>query len=1754
MNEFSSQIAEHDAPLTLALDYVPAVNLAFQQNGQPVVRKIEIGNASEEDFHDLVCVISSSPKFFEETTLHLDTIDAGESVAILEPKIPLNYAFLAGLSDAVAGTLTAEIRDARGNVLLQKYFHAAAFSPDQWLGKNSIPELLAAFVTPNLEIITELQSRVAAELERATGDSAIQGYQADRARVHAIFAAIYRAIAALGIRYVNPPASFGAPGQRIRFADAVCKHRLGTCLDLALLFASVMEQCMLHPVILFHKGHAYVGCHLRKNYFPDVPTDDLQTIRKLADSDDFAVVETTMACNGETFAEAEAYARSRHLNADDIFEFAIDIVRARHSGVFPLPILRSIGGLELGEIHVPAQKLPEEKFREIREEIDFSALRSAGTRDEDRTARWRRGLLDLSANNRLLDMRDDRLCVPIACADATKLEDKIAANEMLTLSPLPNLLGEKDFRAVESRADASPETELRELLANELEQKRLYATLPEDELKKRLTELYRRARTDIEESGVNTLFLAVGFLELRERDNAERTLRAPILLMPVSLRRRSPSQGPILCRRDEDSVVNSTLLELLRREHRLEIPGLDPLPCDASGLDVARVFRIFRRAMLGLRGWEVREDVRLGYFSFGKFLMWNDLSRHADAFAAHPVVGHLIGGNGIFDDGVPAFPPEETGRCLDPAKLFCPMNADSSQIAAVQLSAAGKNFVLHGPPGTGKSQTIANIIAHNIAIGRRVLFVAEKKAALDVVQSRLRAVGLGAFCLELHSEKTGKADVLKQFAEALKVADCSEPAAWEECVAELERSRKELNAYVIALHRPFPNGLSAHACFSWLLETGAPFSSPEKINANCLAHATENLNAFRKTAKSLAEIFAGTSARGRETFLALAPAEWSPDYEREFAEETASLADAAENFANARDAFAKMLALDESDIAFDEEKSAALAKLAALTRVLADARVPAEFFAEPFPQTENFVRAALDEISRRDASAQALDAFRIEAVSALDLDATERRIGEIRAKFVLLRGFAERAFLREISGLKKISAHALTLDELAGTLETMRDFRKANNACERSQKRAEKIFGELWRGGSPKRSETEAALKLAKQALAIAEKILGAGTPALARMLEKIFRADAKSFAVPADALCAAHAEFFAKRKLFAEKFSPSVQTSPQAPRALAERLRRVPENLDELRRTLLYIEKREAFLQLGAGTLIEELERGNIAPEDFAARAETAYRRTMLAEILRTEPRLSRFLSERQDAEVRRFREADERYLALSRKIIFAKLAGRIAHTLSDAATCGAALGTLRRECEKRARQKPVRQLLELIRPLVPALKPCFLMSPLSVAQYLSTDAAEAFDIVIFDEASQIPVRDAVGAIARGKQLIVVGDPKQMPPTEFFKKSSDDFDDEENDAVPADGGETDANAIFGDEPESILDECLAAGLFSASLEWHYRSRCESLIAFSNRRYYDDRLTTFPAPRKSPELGVRFEFVPNGVYARRGKRTNRREAEALVAFIFRRLADPAMRKKSMGVVTFNLPQRDLIENLVEKEREKHPEFDEYFGDGNAEKFFVKNLENVQGDERDAILFSVGYAQDESGAMSVNFGPLNRQGGERRLNVAITRAREQIIVFSSIHGSQIDLSRTQAVGAAHLKYFLDYAEKGLRLLPNESAAGTRAPAIETDGAAESVAAFLQAHGYIVKRNVGNSSVRVGAAVADPKRPDEFLLGIEFDGNAYRDCRTARDRDRLRDSVLESLGWKIFRLWTPAWAFDRAHTEKKLLEALGKELRS
>ena len=507
----------------------------------------------------------------------------------------------------------------------------------------------------------------------------------------------------------------------------------------------------------------------------------------------------------------------------------------------------------------------------------------------------------------------------------------------------------------------------------------------------------------------------------------------------------------------------------------------------------------------------------------------------------------------------------------------------------------------------------------------------------------------------------------------------------------------------------------------------------------------------------------------------------------------------------------------------------------------------------------------------------------------------------------------------------------------------------------------------------------------------------------------------------------------------------------------------------------------------------------------------------------------LGRFRRENHEQLIAEFRKLDEELVRLSSYRVIQAANGRKPQGILIQAS-DSEVNTLLKEAAKKRRLMPIRNLLQKIPHVLFRLKPCLLMSPISVSQFLSPELK--FDLILFDEASQIVPEDAIGSIYRGKSIVVAGDNQQLPPTSFFQKAMiEDFDwDEMSDEE-------------GEVFDSILDECLGIGLPVKTLRWHYRSKHEELISFSNHRFYGDTLITFPsAVAKHETLGVKLVHVPDGAYDRGGRRDNSREAEVVSDLVFEHFRQ--YPQKTLGVVTFSIAQMEAVEEAIERRRNEQPEYERFFKEDRLEGFFVKNLENVQGDERDVMIFSVGYGRDQQGQITMNFGPLNKPGGERRLNVAVTRAREKIVLVTSIKASDIDLNATSAEGVLTLYHYLDYVERGpdaLKLTYPQS--GEFESPLEEDVAGE-----IRRMGYNVIPQVGCSGYRIDIGVIDPANLGCFLLGVACDGATYRSSYSARDRDRLREQVLKKLGWRIYRVWVPTWVARRESEVKRLKDAL------
>ena len=1716
----------------------------MQQSGVRWLDAVELHNPGGAAVHDLAVAIELQPGTSQPRVERVSVVPAGATVRLDRLDLRLDAAVLANQLERQRAELRVTVR-AGDDELVCVTADIDLLAYNEWPGLAVLPPLLATFVSPNHPALAVVLQGVADRLEAATGSRALDGYQSgDPQRARAMLQAVHEAVCARVITYVYPPPSFEQQGQKVRTPEQVLGDRLGTCLDLALLYAALLEHIGLQPLLVLENGHAFAGAWLVPASHPEAVLGPAVELRKRCDLGALAVVECTMACAGAArpFADAAASARKR-LGDDARFQAAIDVGAARRLGITPMPVrttafaaLEPEPGTERVEVGAATAAPAPAAQPAPRSEPPAEPLPQ---QPKDRLEHWKSKLLDLSMFNRLLNFVETKKVVPLCAHDLAALEDRLQQGGRLRVHARPPLAAADDPRDLEVASERAGVDLAAEYLAEELRAGRLRAELAEDELECRLVEIYRHARSTLEESGANTLHLAVGFLHWYETPQSTRLRRAPLLLLPLVAERSSVREGVRFVLDDAEPRLNQTLLQMLQRDFDLRLDLGDQPPEDEHGVDVAAVFTAFRRAALAMPRWEVVEQACIGFFSFTKYLMWLDLAAR-DELLASPVLRHLVETPGAeFEQEVEAIERERLDA-IDPAEVFCPKDADSSQLAAVLAGAAGRTFVLEGPPGTGKSQTITNLIAQALASEKRVLFVAEKRAALEVVQRRLEEVGLAAFALELHSSKSGPRAVLDQLRRTLDFAAPREPAEWRRAAVELQRERQRLNAFVAALHTPREHGVSVYGALGRLVQlTDAPtVPLPGLPPADA-----DRVAAARAAVADLAAAAGSLGVPCEEAWWGVQLGDWTPAIQRQVEPLAARLAAANERLHAAQLAFAAALGL-ETTIAtgISHKQGELLLRLAELCN--AASLPPGTLLTvADWPAVEAGLRAAVDSGRKRDELWAPLAARWRPSLLSLDLDAL--LVDYLRAvdAFFLVRWWRLRAPRRTLA--------AASLDGRVGSARAVReDLDRARSARDEQRRvaaaaAAAAALGSAWQGGQADWERVAswldwvgAARQVLLQLVPGAVRIEPAVLEAVAARLDALA---AGSEALPRHiaALRVAADEFEAALRLCStllrldhdEAFAPPGQ--PGFADAIGDRVQTWLAALPRLRDHCAYV-RAAAAAAADCEPLVVAHARGDLDTAELVACFEHTHLLAWLDGVHAAEPELARFRGVDHERAIAQFAALDRRVLELAAQVAAARLAARLPQ-VRDTNVASSELGILERELKKQRRHKPVRRLLAEVPNLLSRLAPCLLMSPLSVVQYLGR-GMPSFDLVVFDEASQMPVWDAAPAIGRGRSLVVVGDSRQLPPTSFFQRLEQEDEPQEDD--------------LPEDLESVLDECGAAGLPRMHLSWHYRSRHESLIAFSNHHYYDNRLLTFPAPAAvAPGRGVRLVRVP-GVYDRGGAQHNRIEAEALVAEVVARLQDPERSRRSLGIVTFSRAQQQLVEDLLDRARAEHPQIEPFFAQAH-EPVFVKNLENVQGDERDVILFSICYGPDAAGKLYENYGPINARGGERRLNVAVTRARYELVVFASMGAEQV-ANRSAALGARHLRAFLDYAERGEAALVGAVAVDARRDVESPFEAA--VRDELVRRGHEVHTQIGCSGYRIDLAVVDPRAPGRYLLGIECDGATYHSAATARDRDRLRAAVLRGLGWRLCRVWsTDYWqdaAQEIARIETHLAEAMAE----
>jgi very-short-patch-repair endonuclease len=1246
------------------------------------------------------------------------------------------------------------------------------------------------------------------------------------------------------------------------------------------------------------------------------------------------------------------------------------------------------------------------------------------------------------------------------------------------------------------------------------EDNRLQTNIDGDRLAKRLLQLHTDARTALDEQGFNILFLAIGFLEWYEEEGSDKPRFAPLILTPATLERTSARARFRVSYSEEDLSTNLSLLEKLRNNFNISLPELpepDELVPSAYFARVAEAIRDQPR-------WQVHEDdMVLGIFSFSKFLMYKDLDPETwpphKRIETHPLLGRLLDA-GFREE--PAFSDDTAvDEITDPVTLPHVLDADSSQTLAIEEVRKGRNLVIQGPPGTGKSQTIANLIATAVRDGGTVLFVAEKRAALEVVKRRMDEIGLGDMCLELHSHKARKKVVLEDLGRTLHLDRPRVDAAT--ISSDLRETRARLNRHAEILHRPLePSQVTPYQALGALAKLGGQGVSPPDFELlEAASWHPEGVRARVQLVESQASLLQEMGQPDQHPWRGVGLSVLLPTDAQRLFQRIESLRNQLIRVNAIADGLREMLHLEGES--FDDLGGLiALARAGSVAPPMDWEALASSVWEERSGEIDELLKEGLvlaatrsklegvltDEVWRQDLST-------LRRVLARHGDSVFRWFSrEYRETVKELRSYAR-------SDLPKGARLRIAiLDALSRGKESLGRIKELDST-------GRDAFGDRWRGSDSSWQELVAIAEWEKTTRSGG--VLADFRQVLARVQD---RREAGELALKLKVALGPVQQDVTS--LFDEieldlGIAFSCQSSQELrPQALVRRFREWIVDEGGLQDWILFQGQDHRLREYGLGDLADRLVDGRVPPDVAKKVFLFTYFEAVIKKAWLEEPGLREFDGRQQSRLVEDFRRLDVSRIKLARAEV------RSVHYEGIPKGGGTAgeVGLIRREVEKRRRHLPIRQLMAKAGIAVQKIKPVFMMSPMSVAQFLRPGEIE-FDLLLIDEASQVQPVEALGAVARCRRMVVVGDKRQLPPTRFF------------DALLSDGNDTAGDFTAGDM-ESILSLSEAMGVRSKMLRWHYRSRHESLIAVSNRSFYDERLFIVPSPLRDGELGIKFRFVHNAVYDRGGSAINRREAQAVAdAVIGFAQRYPA---KSLGVGTFSVRQRDAVLDELELRRRGRPELERFFAEASAEPFFVKNLEAIQGDERDVVLISIGYGKDASGYMAMNFGPLSNDGGERRLNVLISRARERMEVFTSIRADDIDLNRATAVGARILKRFLRYADTGEMDVPE---VGGRDPDSDFE---EEVARALVALDHKVVHQVGTAGFFVDLAVVDPKQPGRYLLGIECDGATYHSTRSARDRDRLRQAVLEDRGWKIHRVWSIDWFKDPAGELRKIQQAI------
>ena len=1651
----------------------------------------------------------------KEAEFVLDAPSAGADVEIAPVhQVQLSDIALADLDEMAPAALILRLTDDLGRN--QEFrFDFEVYSRDQWLSDTELAVVTAAFVQPNHPDVNRVLTR-AGEILKQRGTPGISGYQsAESGQHHRIAEAIFLALQEFVKTYINPPASFEKLGQKLRPIDRVLEERNGTCIDLACAYASCLEQAGLNPIIFLVRNHAFCGYINNDSFLNKSLIQEWPAIKSLLDSGLLIGVETVGIPNGYSFEDAKA--KIGGYLTEEMMEAVLDVTAARREGVRPLParivrdnVLTIV--VDNGPASAPVIERRDPTTRKLLPESVPARIQT-----------WKNSLLDLSFRNRLLNLRPERhgisLVPPVGALGW--IEDQLNDGSPIVIIAHDGLNAIQKQVAGDGLARSLPPEMLVEAAKN---LKAVYASVDTNRFKAVVSRLRSDARLKEEESGANSLYLALGSVTWGPKYG---NYSSPVFLVPIRISKlRGLDAAVIEMDATQTSSVNYCLIEALRLREQLTLQWFSDDMSDELGLNVEAgleaLRKEFREKGLDQNGFSVDQTSSIALLAFEKFRLWKDMSDHWQDFMGSPVVKHMVETpREVFKD--PAA-DQFAEFNLNDTTTICAQPADGSQIRAIERALAGSSFVLQGPPGSGKSQTITNLLANAMYRGKKVLFVAEKQSALQEVQERLEAVNLGPYCLVLHDSGTKPEQLRQQLREALDQQPKLDEKTHQNFEQRFEAAAHQLDEYRKNVYLPNNAGFSFARAYYRLGELGdGPIV---EVPRSMLDIPAEVVSGLQQNLLEIDDITRPARVGKDHPWLLVGDIEFENLDRAALASEIESALSACENL------------VDSSS----EDLRSALGHVNSLERVALIADVMELREIGQMPNQADWQQISGNEWMSSTAAAireyESVLAFVEQDIAGKevilrrnDLDPAVAKIGEAAESFAIGRKKRVREALGPFSEI--INVEAIEPDEVVLKVMRIADAAKRIALLASSLQNLKGLNG-LLADLVVTRSEIEQLKARASKVDAIAKELGAKGDWGVA------FRA------------------LVSNNEMVIPGITGRIKEAGRAVGVLFTRLGAVGETIDRwsdgvgfvnavhirsravweeavksgtylsLQRWILLRTHLKPYREAGLVSLCQAIEDASLPAEEASAALERGILMTSL-QVRAEETNLDVFDSVAHNAKVSKFIQLlNERRDNAQKVIPFYLFKSR---TINGGVTTGK-VGEFRKEvntASKRRRGRSIRFLIERYPDIISDLTPCFLMSPDSVAQFVPPGKIN-FDIVVFDEASQIVVADAIGALGRAKSCVIVGDSKQMPPTKFGVV--DASEEETTDLESMDAVE---------EEESILEEAVIAGFSQELLTWHYRSQDESLIAFSNEHYYDSRLSTFPAPVQfRPDCGVFYRRV-DGQFDHGKTRTNSVEANAIIEELVKRLNDPATADLSYGIVTLNIQQRNLITELLGQHN--HPKIKELLETEDKKKrLLVLNLENVQGRERDIFIFGTSFSKRVGGgSMPLNFGPLTKRGGEKRLNVAVTRSKRQFVVVSSFDPEE--LSAAKSLGMVHLREYLKAARR--RESRDSTAQSTH---YATTPQIQQLAERLRERGIVVEVGLGLSNFKIDLALTLPELGEKWLVAVLFDSEEWSERPLAIDRDALPSIVLEGvMSWRrVARVWMPALRLELDAIVDELVE--------